>query len=60
MQVGNYYIFASGEVKLTKDKELQITFDRNSDIIIQPDVEFKINPNKITRIDKILDEEHAN
>lgn len=34
--VGKYYLFTGGEVKyVQKEKELQITFDKNSDIVLQ-------------------------
>jgi hypothetical protein len=57
--IGNYYLLTGGEVKfVTKEKELQITFDKNSDIVLQHGVYFPPQPNKFKRIDSILDEEH--
>lgn len=33
LKVGKYYLFTGGEIKETKDQELQIIFDRNSHFI---------------------------
>jgi hypothetical protein len=53
-------LFAGGEVKMAqKEKELQITFDRNSDIIVQKQVSFPTLPGRFKLIEKILDEEHG-
>jgi len=43
-----------------KEKELQITFDKNSEIILQQGVYFPPLPGKFKRIDQIMDEEHFN
>ncbi len=57
--IGNYYLLSGGEVKyVSKEKELQITFDKNSDIVCQPGIFFAPLPGKFKRIDSILEEEH--
>ena len=53
--IGSYYFLSGGEVKfVAKEKELQITFDKNSDIILQNGVYFPPQPNKFKRIDTVL------
>lgn len=54
--IGNYYLLSGGEVKFaSKERELQITFDRNSEIVLQQGVYFPPLPGKFKRIDQILD-----
>ena len=43
---------------VAKEKELQITFDKNSDIVLQHGIYFPPQPNKFKRIDTVLEEEH--
>lgn len=60
LSIGGYYLFTGGEAKYSaKDKELQLTFDRNSEIIPQYDVHFTVLPGRFIRIDRILEEEHG-
>jgi hypothetical protein len=61
LMIGNCYLFTGGEVKFSaKEKELQITFDKNSDIIPQKTDGFRSTSAKFIRIDRILDKEHGN
>jgi hypothetical protein len=54
--VGKYYLFTCGEVKEYHEGELQIIFDKNSHFMEKENVHFGVNPKKLTRINKILEE----
>lgn len=53
--IGNYYLLTGGEVKfVAKERELQITFDKNSDTVLQQGIFFPPQPNKFKRIDAVV------
>lgn len=54
--MGKYYLFTCGEVKEYHEGELQIIFDKNSHFLEKENVHFGVNPKKLTRINKILEE----
>lgn len=61
LAIGKCYFFSGGQVKFShKEKELQITFDRSSEIILQDKQHFNSISSKYIRIDRILDEQHGN
>ena len=61
LELGRCYLFSKGEIKKSirdRESELQITFDKNSEIIPQRTEAFHSTPAKYIRIERIVDLYH--